>query len=80
MLIGSISFRGDSIVLRDVDGSEQTLTFDDALQLHAWLSPRLHEIEERAQAAHERYLQAERDEEFPYRLAEPQASRFLCKQ
>jgi len=63
MLIGHIFLRDDAVVLRDVDGSEQTLTFDDALQLHVWLSQHLHEIEERAQAVHERYLRETRDEE-----------------
>ena len=37
MLIGQIFFRRVSIVLRDVDGSEETLTYDDALDLHVRL-------------------------------------------
>jgi len=80
MLIGQIFFRGDVIVLRDVSGSEETLTFDDALQLHVWLSNHLHEIEERVAVIHQSRLHAlQEDEELPYRPAdEVEANELRC--
>jgi hypothetical protein len=59
MLIGQIFFRRDSIVLRDVDGNEETLTYDDALDLHVWLANHLQEIEARNEA-HTQELQRKR--------------------
>lgn len=47
MLIGQIYFKGDTVVLRDVDGSEVELSLGDAINLFIWLRHNMDEIERR---------------------------------
>jgi nucleoside-diphosphate-sugar epimerase len=47
MLIGHTYLRGRALVLRDVDGSEQSMSIEDALDLLAWLTEHKGEIQER---------------------------------
>ena len=52
MPIKEISFKGNLVVLRDMDGSEVKLTFDDAIDLYVWLRTHMQELEDKNQAVH----------------------------
>lgn len=47
MLIDEVFFRDSHLILRDVDGSEVTITLQDAADLRNWLNRRYTEIVER---------------------------------
>jgi hypothetical protein len=47
MLIGTIYLKQTHLILRDVDGSEESLTLEDALDVYAFVKEHLQEIEER---------------------------------
>ncbi len=56
MLIGKISLTKTHLVLRDVDGSEVSLTLDDAFDVYQFIKDHLQEIEERIRANWQAYL------------------------
>jgi hypothetical protein len=47
MLIGTIYLKQTHLILRDVDGSEESLTLEDTLDVYAFVKEHLQEIEER---------------------------------
>jgi inhibitor of KinA sporulation pathway (predicted exonuclease) len=49
MLIESVYIRNTHLVLRDVDGSEESMPLEDALDLLTWLSQHKSDIETRMQ-------------------------------
>jgi hypothetical protein len=49
MLIGTISLKQTHLVLKDVDGSEVSLTLDDGLDLYHFVKDHMREFEERRQ-------------------------------
>jgi hypothetical protein len=51
MLIGQVFIRRGVLVLRDVDGSEQTMPLDDALDLLKWLTEHQGEMKGRVARA-----------------------------
>lgn len=53
MLTGEVYLKGDSLILRDVDGSEHRMTLHDALHLLLWLQEHKMEIEHRMLESHE---------------------------
>ncbi len=56
MLIGQVFIRDGSLILRDVDGSEQSMPIGDALDLLAWLQEHKPELERQAAEVHARFL------------------------
>lgn len=46
MLIGEVFIRDAHLILRDVDGSETSLTLTDTLELMKWLLAHVHELRE----------------------------------
>jgi hypothetical protein len=54
MLIDQPYFKGDKIALRDMDGSEVFLTFEDALNLFIWLRHNMDELERRNLELHQK--------------------------
>jgi hypothetical protein len=50
MLLGTIHLKQTHIILQDVDGSEVSLTLEDALDLYNFLKDHKQEIEEQLQA------------------------------
>ncbi len=56
MLIGTIYLTQTHLLLRDVDGSEVSITLDDTIDLYTFVKDRLQEIEERRLANWQEYL------------------------
>jgi DUF971 family protein len=56
MLLGTISLQQAHLVLKDVDGSEVSLTLDDCLDVYQFVKEHLQEIEERIQANWQEYI------------------------
>jgi hypothetical protein len=56
MLLDAINLKQINLVLQDVDGSEVSLTLDDALDLYQFVKDHLQEIEEKRQANWQAYL------------------------
>lgn len=56
MLLGTIYLNQSHLVLRDVDGSEVSLTLDDTIDLYQFVKDHLQEIEEKRQANWQAYL------------------------
>ncbi len=56
MLVGNIYLTQPHLMLRDVDGSEVSLTLDDALDVYQFVKDHLQEIEEQIQAYWQGYL------------------------
>jgi len=50
MLLGNIYLKPTHLILRDVDGSEVSLSLDDALNVYQFVKDHLKEIEEHIQA------------------------------
>ena len=59
MLIKDMYFKGNMVVLRDMDGSEVKLTFDDAIDLYVWLRTHMQELEDKNQALHFQHSHAD---------------------
>jgi len=55
-LIGTIYLKHTHLILRDVDGSEERLMLEDALEVLAFLAKHKHEIEERAEANWQKFI------------------------
>ncbi len=58
MLLGTISLKQTHLVLKDVDGSEVSLTFEDALDVYAFVKDHMPEIEEQRLANWQEYNSA----------------------
>jgi hypothetical protein len=56
MLLETINLKQTQLVLRDVDGSEVSLTLDDARDLYQFVKDHLQEIEEKREANWQGYL------------------------
>lgn len=56
MLLEAINLKQTALVLRDVDGSEVSLTLDDAIDLYQFVKDHLQEIEEKREANWQAYL------------------------
>ncbi len=56
MLLETINLKQTHLVLRDVDGSEVSVTLDDAIDLYQFVKDHLQEIEERRHANWQAYL------------------------
>ena len=56
MVLGTISLKQTHLVLRDVDGSEVSLTFDDALDVYRFVKEHLPEIEDQRQVNWQEYI------------------------
>jgi hypothetical protein len=53
MQIAEIYFKNDMLVLRDVDGSETPLSYEDALDLGEWIARRKRDLQERLRLRNE---------------------------
>ncbi len=58
MLIGTICLKQAHLILKDADGSEVSLTLEDALDVYTYIKDHLPEIEERRQVNWQEYLGA----------------------
>jgi hypothetical protein len=56
MLLGNISLKQTHLILKDVDGSEVSVTLEDALDLYTFIKVHLQEIEERQLANWQEFL------------------------
>ena len=56
LLLDKISLIQSHIVLQDVDGSEVSITLDDAIDLYQFVKDHIQEIEEQIQANWQAYL------------------------
>jgi hypothetical protein len=56
MLIGHIHLNQTHLILKDVDGSEVSLTLDDAIDVYHFVKDHLQEIEEQRQANWQEYI------------------------
>jgi hypothetical protein len=56
MLLETINLKQTHLVLRDVDGSEVSLTLDDAVDLYQFVKDHLQEIEVKREANWQAYL------------------------
>ncbi len=58
MLLGAISLKQTHLVLQDVDGSEVSLTLEDALDVYAFVKDHMGEIEAQRQVNWQEYSNA----------------------
>ena len=56
LLLETINLKQTNLVLRDVDGSEVSLTLDDAIDLYQFVKDHLQEIEVKREANWQAYL------------------------
>ena len=56
MLLETINLKQTDLVLRDVDGSEVSLTLEDAVDLYQFVKDHLQEIEEQRETYWQAYL------------------------
>ncbi len=56
MLLGHIYLKQTHLMLRDVDGSEVSLTLDDCLDVYHFVKDHMREIEERIQANWQEFI------------------------
>jgi hypothetical protein len=56
MLLGHIYLKQTHLILRDVDGSEVSLTLDDVLEVLTFLTEHKQEIEQRAVANWQQFI------------------------
>ena len=56
MLLETINLKQISLVLRDVDGTEVSLTLDDAIEVYQFVKDHMQEIAEKRQANWQAYL------------------------
>ncbi len=58
MLLGTISLKQTHLVLQDVDGSEVSLTLEDALDVYTYVKDHMSEIEAQRQVNWQEYSSA----------------------
>jgi predicted DNA-binding ribbon-helix-helix protein len=56
MLLETIYLKQTHLILRDVDGSEVSVTLEDALDLYAYIKDHLQEIEEQSKVNWQEFI------------------------